>query len=182
VATASSLSLRAQTAPVQPPALRIGVDGGVAATDNSGLSPSGQERGDLIAMVRPKVSYFRQTSRLELDFAAAANLLAYAKGTQKSEVLPELRAFARSELIERWLYFDAAAQVGQTESNSFGARVGEFSTVNRRTETSFRVSPYILRDLSSNSSLLALYDLATDNNGSDTGARRVSQRTVVRYE
>jgi len=182
VATASSLSLRAQTAPVQPPALRIGVDGGVAATDNSGLSPSGQERGDLIAMVRPKVSYFRQTSRLELDFAAAANLLAYAKGTQKSEVLPELRAFARSELIERWLYFDAAAQVGQTESNSFGARVGEFSTVNRRTATSFRASPYVLRDLSSNSFVLALYDLATDNNGADTGARRVSQRTVVRYD
>ena len=32
VATASSLSLRAQTAPVKPPALQIGIDGGFAAT------------------------------------------------------------------------------------------------------------------------------------------------------
>ena len=63
VAMASSLSLRAQTAPVQPPALHIGVDGGFAATDNSGLRPSGQEHADLITTVRPKVSYFRRTSR-----------------------------------------------------------------------------------------------------------------------
>jgi uncharacterized protein (PEP-CTERM system associated) len=182
VATASSLSLRAQTAPVKPPALHIGVDGGFVVTDNSGLSPSGQERADLITTVRPTVAYSRQTSRLEFDLAGAVGLFAYAKGTQKSEVLPELRAFARSELIERWLYFDAAAEVGQTESNSFGARVNEFSTVNRRTETSFRASPYMVRDLSSNSFVLALYDVATENNGADTGARRVSQRAVARYE
>jgi uncharacterized protein (PEP-CTERM system associated) len=200
MATATSLSLHAQTvpvqspdetapvkpaaqtAPVQPPALQIGIDGGFAATDNGGLSPSGQERADLIATVRPKVAYFRRTSRMEVDVEAAAGLVAYAKGTQKNEVLPEVRAFARSELIERWLYFDAAATVGQTELDSFGTRVNQLTSANRRTGTSFRASPYVLRDLSSNSSVLALYDLATENNGADTGARRVSQRTVVRYE
>jgi uncharacterized protein (PEP-CTERM system associated) len=182
VAMTASLSLRAQPAPVQPPALQIGIDGGFAATDNGSLSPSGQERADLIATVRPKAAYFRRTSSSEFDLEAAAGLIGYAKGTQKSEVLPEVRAFARSELIERWLYFDAAAKVGQTELDSYGTRVDQLTSVNRRTGTSFRASPYVLRDLSSNSVVLALYDLATENNGADTGARRVSQRTVVRYE
>jgi uncharacterized protein (PEP-CTERM system associated) len=181
LAIASPLSLRAQTASVKAPALHIGVDGGLVATDNSGLRPSGQERADLITAVRPKISYFWRTSRLELDLEAAAGLVAYTKGTQRSEVLPQLGAFARSELIERWLYFDGGAQVGQTESNSFGARVNEFSTVNRRTASSLRASPYIVRDLSSKSFVLALYDVETDNNAG-AGARRVSQRTVVRYD
>jgi len=182
VAMASPPSLQAQATSVQPPALRIGIDGGFAATDNGGLSPSGQERADLIATVRPNVAYFRRTSSSEFDLEAAAGLVGYAKGTQKSAVLPEVRAFARSELIERWLYFDAAAKVGQTELDSFGTRVDQLTTANQRTSTSFRASPYVLRDLSTNSVVTALYDLATENNGADTGARRVSQRTVVRYE
>ncbi len=90
LAMVSSLSLHAQTAPVQPPPLQFAIDGGITATDNGGLSPSGQERGDLIATVRPKVAYFRQTSRLEVDLAAAAGFVAYAKGTQENAVLPEL--------------------------------------------------------------------------------------------
>ncbi len=171
-----------QTSPVQTPPMQLAIEGGLGATNNSGLSASGQERADLIATVRPKVDFFRRTARLELDLAAAAAFVGYVKGTQKDEVLPELRAFGRSELIERWLYFDAAAQVTQTQANSFGAGIYEFSTVNARTSTSFRASPYLLRDLSPTSFVLALYDLATTNNGADTGARMVSQRTAVRYE
>ncbi len=70
----------------------------------------------------------------------------------------------------------------QTEVSSYGSRVDQLSTANRRTATSFHASPYVRRELSSNSSVLALYSLATTNNGADTGARLISQRAVVRFD
>jgi len=179
---AACLPSRADTPPVAPPALQLGLDGGLTATDNGGLSPPGQERADLITAIRPRVAYVRRSPRLEIDLAAAATLFAYANGTQKNDVLPEARAFVRSELVERWLYLDAGAQLQQTQSSSYGPLVDQLTGTSAQTTTAFRVSPYLLRDLTTDSFVLALYDFATENNGTDTGARRVSQRSVVRYE
>ena len=176
-AAVSGASLHAQTLPPQ-----ISLEGGLTATDNGGLAPPGQERADLITTVRPRFTFWRRGPRLELDLAASASLVAYANGTQSTAVLPELRGLVRSELVERLLYVDGAADVGQVEVSSFGARVDELTGANRQTASSFRVSPYLLRDLSATSFVLARHDLATTHNGSDTGARLLSNRTVLRYE
>jgi uncharacterized protein (PEP-CTERM system associated) len=160
----------------------ITADGGLTATDNGGLSAPGQEKSDFIARLRPRIALTHRSAGWQLDLAASASLLAYANGTQKNELLPELRASLRGELVERWLYLDAAAEVGQAEASAYGARVDETTGANRQTASAFRVSPYILRDISPTSYVLARYDAGTTNHAADTGARLISNRVLVRYE
>jgi uncharacterized protein (PEP-CTERM system associated) len=173
----AAVSLQAQAL-----APEVAVEAGLTATDNGNLAASGREGADLITVVRPKFALSRRGPRLEFDLAAAASLVAYANGTQKSEVRPELRGFLRTELVERWLYVDAAAEVEQAEVSSYGTPADDLSGVNQRTATSFRASPYLLRDLSPTSYVLARHDVASTNNGAETGARLLSNRTLVRYE
>lgn len=166
---------------LQQPAT-LAIEAGMAATSNGALSPSGQERADVIASVRPRFAWVRRGPRLHVDVAAALGYTASAEGTQSDSVRPELRAFVRSELVERLFYVDGGIQVGQAEVTPYGTRVDDLSSANRRTATSFRVSPYLWRDLSEDSFVLARQDVASSNNGSGTAGRLLSTRSLLRYE
>lgn len=166
----------------QPGRPEITVEGGLAATSNGGLRPRGDEKGDVIASVRPRLELARRGPRLEYQLAASLGLVAYADGTQSSSLQPELRGFLRSELVERWFHLDAAVDVGQSERGLYGSRVDDVTGANRRTASAFRASPYVLRDLSSSSYVLARHDIATTDQGAGSGNRLLSNRTLLRYE
>ena len=160
----------------------VTVDSNLAATDNGALSPSGLERHDLIASIRPKVAIARRGAGLEFNLDAAVNLLGYANGTQRGGVLPEVSASLKGALVERLLFVDAAAQVRSTEVDAFGARADDTTGANRRTQGSYRVSPYIEREFAPHTSLLARHDATLTTNGAGVGARLLSNHTLLRIE
>lgn len=170
-------SLRAQNT---PPVVTI--DSSLTATDNGALSASGSEQSDFVASVRPRFALSRRNAGLKLELDAAATFLGYANGTQQSGVFPELRAALTSTLVERWLYVDAAAQLRQTQADQFGTRADDATGANQRTERSFRMSPYVEREVAPNAWLLARQDAAVTTNGAGAGTRLESSRSVIRLE
>jgi uncharacterized protein (PEP-CTERM system associated) len=154
---------------------------GLAATTNGNLGQAGQERADLITTIRPRFEYSRRNPQLQLDVAASAGLLFYANGTQPNALLPDLRALIKAPLVERLLYLDAGAEIGQAEADPFGARVYQDQAANRQTRSLFRMSPYLLRDLTANSFVLARYDAGAELQGG-TGDQLISTRSLLRYE
>lgn len=160
----------------------VTIEGTLTATDNGALAAPGLERRDLIVSVRPKVAFSRRSAGLAFDVEAAATFLGYANGSQDGGVLPELRGSLRATVAERLLYVDAAAQVRQVEEDAFGTRADGTSGTNRRTEGTYRLSPYIERELSPSSSLLVRHDATLTTNGAGEGARLVTNRSVARVE
>ena len=171
------LLLRAQTTRPQ-----LSVDANVTATDNGALSASGQERNDLITVIRPRLVLGGRGAGLEFDLQASAALLGYANGTQQGGVLPDVRASMKLTAVERLLYLDAAAQVYQAEVNPFGARADDTSGANRRTTSAYRLSPYLERELWPDTTLLARHDAALTTNAAGVGTRLVSNHSLIRLE
>ena len=186
------LSLHAQvTPPVATPPVAtptvvtptvVTVDASLTASNNGALSAPGLERNEFLASIRPKLAISRRGAGFELDLEAAATLLGYANGTQRSGVLPDARAALKATVVERLLYLDAAARVRQAEVDPFGARADDATGANRRTEGSYRVSPYIEREFSPHTSLLARHDATLTTNGAGASTRLVSNRSLIRLE
>ena len=175
--TIAPMSAQAQTLPPV-----VTVEGNVTATDNGALSASGQERSDLITSVRPKLAVRRRGAGFEFDLEAAATFLAYANGTQRGGVLPELRASLKSSVVERLLFVEAAAEVRQSEADPFGARAGDTTGANRRTGSTYRLSPYVEREFAPNTSFLARHDAVLTTNGSGAGSQLMSNLSLIRVE
>lgn len=164
----------------QPIAMSIQTE--LSATDNGGLAARGQERGDLILSIRPALTLARRSDSFEFELDAAANLLGYANGTQPASVLPDARASLKSTVIDHWLYFNARAQVQQSEVDPFGARAEQGSAVNRRTEGNYRLSPYVEREFLPNTTFLARHDLGLKTNAAGETTRQLSNETLLRVE
>ncbi len=160
----------------------VTIDGGLTASDNGALSASGQERGEFITSIRPKVLFGRRGAGLEFDVEAAATLLTFANGTQDNDVLPDVRAGLKATVVERLLYVGAAAHVRQSEIDPFGSRSGDTTGDNRRTQGTYGVSPTIERELSTNSSLVARHDITLTTNGAGESSRLMSHRSLIRIE
>lgn len=171
------LSMHAQTTPPV-----VTVDGSLTASDNGGFSAPGLERSDFITSVRPRLVMARRGAGFDFDLDAAATLLAYANGTQHGGVLPDVRTALKAALVERLLFVDAAARVREAEVDPFGSRADDMTGANRRTEETYRVSPYIERVFSPNTSLLARHDAMLTSNGAGAGTRLVSHLSRVRLE
>jgi uncharacterized protein (PEP-CTERM system associated) len=185
------VSGRGQSAPIpatldpsgtKTPPATVSVDTRLTSTNNGNFAESGKERSDWIASVRPQLTVARRGAGFEFDLSAAATFLGYANGTQDSGILPDVRASLKSALVERWLYVDAQALVRQSEVDPFGTRAEDTVGGNRRTESTYRLSPYIEREFAPNTTLLARHDLSTTNNGAGLGERLTSNYTLVRVE
>lgn len=165
-----------------PPPVIFEIHSQLTATDNGGYAARGQESSDLIASVRPRVRVSRRSAALEFELDAAATLLGYANGTGKGGVLPEVRASLKSMLIDRWVYLDAQAQVRQSQADPFGASADQGSGVNRRTEGSYRFSPYIEREFLPNTTFLARHDLGLTTQAAGDSTRLLTNQTLARVE
>lgn len=124
-----------------------GLAGRVTYTTNSQLSATGDGQSDVIVDLTPSIVVRGQGGRLRMSGTAALSGVTYVNGTQSSGFTPTAAFTANLEAIERWLYFDAGLTAAQTAENSFAPRPEGSSTVNRRTTTQARLSPYIDRPL-----------------------------------
>jgi uncharacterized protein (PEP-CTERM system associated) len=160
----------------------VTMDVGLTASDNGALSAAGNEKSEFISSIRPRVVLGRRGAGFEFDLDAAATVLTFANGTQDNDVLPDVRARLKAAVVERLLYIGAAAHVRQSEIDPFGSRSGDTTGANRRTESTYELSPAIERELTPHSSLLARHDVALTTNGAGEGSRLTSQRSLIRLE
>jgi uncharacterized protein (PEP-CTERM system associated) len=178
LAGAALLCAGAAGAQSAPPVVTVGAS--VSATDNAALAASAQAEHDVVASVRPALSWSRRGSGLEIDVDAAVTLLGYARGTRDNTALPDLRATLKSGLVEGLLFLDASAQLMQAEADPFASRVDDGSTVNRRTQGNYRVSPYLEHAFSTDTALLLRHDASMTTNGAGAGTRLRTDRSVLR--
>lgn len=171
------LAARAQAAPMS-----LTVDGSASASDNGGLAPSGQRRGDLITSIQPRIAMARHGAGLEFDLQAGVNMLSFANGTQHGGLLPDASVSAKATLVDRLLHLEAAARVRPSEADLFGARHDDMTAANRRTESTFQVSPSLEHDFSPRASLTARHTATLTTHAAGAAERFVSQRSAVRLE
>jgi uncharacterized protein (PEP-CTERM system associated) len=176
---AAPAALQAQTA--TPPA-SLTLAGSVGASDNGGLSPAGRERSELITSIQPRLAMARRGAMLDLDLQAGVNLLSFANGTQRSGLLPDVRASARATLVEHLLHVEGFARVRQSEADPFGAREEGMAAANRRTEGLYQVSPSLEHDFSSRASLTARHTALLMTHAAGADARYVSQCSALQLE
>ena len=157
----SAPALRAQALladqEVRPPhfLLEPGVRLQGTATTNSGFEDGVTARSDFIVEVTPLLRLRSRGARhlLEGEFELVA--LEYTRDSQPDRVLPRARADLATELVERWLYFDAALDVDQAAEDPFAAQPAGNSSFNRITTTQVLLSPYLRRQLSPTLTFLA---------------------------
>lgn len=162
--------------------MRITLESTLTASDNAPLNPPGSERRGLIATVRPEFVLAHRGAGLQVDLAAAAYVLGDSTSAQRSGIRPEASAAIKATVVDRLLYIDASANLRQVEADAFGARVDPQSGANLRSSGSYRLSPYVKRELSPHSSLLLHHEANLTTNASGDGSRIASNRSVVQFE
>jgi uncharacterized protein (PEP-CTERM system associated) len=172
----------AQPSPREMNRAILTIEGSVSATDNGALSAPGQERRDVIASMRPRLVLGRRGAGLEYQLDAAATLLGYANGTQSGGVLPDVHGSLKATVVERLFFVDAAARVFRSQVDPFGARADDTTGANRRTESNYRISPFLQRELSSTTSILARHDVTVTTNAAGEGSRLLTQQSILRVE
>ena len=185
----TSAASPAEPSPPVPPAtvsavppLRLSVDGKLAVTSNGGLDPSGQERSDVIASVRPAIVATHHGVDLSFDLKAAVTLLGYANGTQSNSALPDLAGNMKSTLVEHWLYFDADAYLRYAEADPFGVRADDLIGANRRVQRSVSLAPYVQHELGPNARFVARQQFVSTSDDAGDGTRLDSNISLLRLE
>lgn len=158
------------------------VEARVTATDNAALAAGEPARGDVYSSLRPALRVTGHGPNSDLTLNAAADLVMYARGTQPDRALPILEGALKSVVVDRLLYFDANADVHQTEANAFAPRNDASSTSNLRTVSTYRLSPYLQHEFSQSVSLLARYDQSQSRESGSDGNGLHSRNSVVRLE
>lgn len=184
---AALLSMGAAHAQQQAWRAEAEVEVTLTESDNAGYTDVQQSRGDTILNVEPRLRMSTRGARVSFDGEVGVNALTYLRDTQSDRVLPQASLALKSMLVDRWIYFDAAAFVDQTASNPYAARPDGASSFNQITTRRVRLSPRVDHWFSPALSLLASSDHAwTRRNGrySEADPRRdaYEQQQVVRLE
>lgn len=120
------------------------LSGSVTLTDNArpGL---GEKQGDWITSVTPAVRIDGKGGRVSghFDFAWQQNV--YARDSRYDNDQKRLAANGKAELIDEWLFLDAAASISQGATSVFAAQAvgNELASANRSETRSYQWSPYL---------------------------------------
>jgi uncharacterized protein (PEP-CTERM system associated) len=131
-------------------------------TNNVNLEPSATRRGDLITSIAPGVRFHGTSARSKLTGTISVPILLYARtGGENNSVQPQVNVLWNNELVERFLFVEASANVSQQYLSAFGARPSSITTRtdNQYTSQTYRVTPYIRGDAAGD----ITYDLRDDN-------------------
>lgn len=175
IAVAIGLTLAAPMAFAATWFVDAGVTAQVTATNNSNFDTSPARESDVIVALSPTISLRGEGRRLRVSGAAALTSVAYLEGTQGSSFDPVGRFSANLEAIEDWFYVDASLSATRSLVNPLAPRQDGASSVNRQTDLTARLSPYIEREFPNDLRLL----IRSDNAWTD--ARRTEGSAATEY-
>jgi uncharacterized protein (PEP-CTERM system associated) len=132
------------------------------ATNNRSMSFGSTAEKDIVTDIEPRLNVYGRSSKFTFQGSVGAHLLLNANSTPQSRVLPQILPAGlltlNANVIDRWLYFDAAATAEQVASDPYGARVEAENPVNKLNSLSYRFSPYLQHAFTPSLSLLARSD------------------------
>lgn len=153
------------------------LSGELTYTNNVDLLPSDQRRGDFVLTLTPGVSVDYEGPRAILRGSVALPTLLYARtGSDNNQVAPLADLYGRAEVVQRFFFVEAQANVQQTYLNPFGAQPDSLvnATENRYTAASYRVTPYIEGEIGGTTTYVLKDDnLWTRLDSSPIGGRNV---------
>jgi uncharacterized protein (PEP-CTERM system associated) len=121
-------------------------------TDNVNLTPNDQRKADWINQFTPSLRFFEQGGHSRFAGNVSLPILLYARTPENNYVAPTVDISGNAELIDRFLFIDASANVSQEYQTPFGARPNNLAnaTNNRYTAQSYTLSPYLRGLLANN--------------------------------
>jgi uncharacterized protein (PEP-CTERM system associated) len=113
-------------------------------TDNV-LPQTGEKQSDFVLTITPRVLLNYNTDRARLNGSVAVPTVLYAETRSRDAVYPEVDLLGQLELLNRFFFVEAAANVRTTFLTPFGARPADLSTIvaDRFTTQTYSVSPFI---------------------------------------
>lgn len=157
-AAAVLTALAAGSAGAQELRIRPEVEASVTITNNAAYATSSLAEGDAIVNVNPRLALTSRGGRVSIDGVFGIEALAYANSADASQVRPRGRVDLRSELIDRWAYFDASVVADRVSDNPYAARPESATAFNDYTSMRYRLTPYLQRQLTPRLALLARTD------------------------
>jgi uncharacterized protein (PEP-CTERM system associated) len=104
--------------------------------------------------LQPKVSLTAHSARLQLNGDLGLQIVRHSEDSDTDRQAPTIRLDAHSELVEKWLFLDAAAGSEQSPDDPFELLASSSLSSSAQTYR-YYLSPYIQRDLSPSLSLSA---------------------------
>lgn len=128
-------------------------------TDNVGLTPPGREQSDFITQVIPGISIQGRSGKSEVFLDYSLQTLIYASDSGRNTLNHRLSTFAKTELIDDFLFFDAQASVFQQNTSLLGPIGLGFSNDNNNVSDvrTYSVTPIVRQSLGSTLSYEARY-------------------------
>jgi uncharacterized protein (PEP-CTERM system associated) len=160
----------------------ISVETRATGTTNATLAPNGQARADVVLEIGPRLRVSRHSADLDLTADAAVELVDFARNSQRSRALPRGTIAAQASLIPQLLFVDASFDLRQVEVDPFGVRTGELSTSNQRTQSSYRISPYIKSQLAPHTNAEARLEESDTRYGGAAAVDNHAQNLSFRVE
>lgn len=160
---ARALAVVLATAPVAQGASWVvepGVVGRVTASNNANFDAGDRRESDTIVIVAPTIAVYGVGRRLRLSGSAELAMVSYLSDTQRDRFDPVGNLSATVEAVEGWLFVDAALAARRSVIDPLAPRLEEPSGLNRVTETTARVAPYIDRTFPNDLRLRLRSDLA----------------------
>ncbi len=114
------------------------------ATSNADLGTGAASRSDQTLELIPRVFLISDHARWRLNADLGADALYYAHGSQPNSFAPNGNASLHSELVDRFLYFDASMNAQQESISPYVGQGGPLSSSSYTSEQ-LRISPYIDR-------------------------------------
>lgn len=130
-------------------------------TDNVSLLPSEFAKSEFVTELTPSFTVTEKNRRVQL--AASYQLHQFLYSDKDAPNLQnnssELQADLRANMIEDLLFLDANAMRGQQAISAFGPQLADnpYTTNNRTTVSTWRISPYLTHRFGSTANLLARY-------------------------
>ena len=141
------------------------------ATNNANFGTGLSPRSDTILNIVPRLVVQTDHARWHLRGDFSLNGQYYTRGTLVNSVLPSGSLNLNSELVDRFVYFDAGIQSQQNIINPYVGQLNPASS-NQYTSTQYRISPYIDKLINPDLRFIARSDdtwTKINNNPTDTG-------------
>lgn len=124
------------------------LDMNLVVTDNVQWEEPGKEESEVLGRVAPGIRVEGKGRRLMLDMDYQPEAILFLLGTRGTRVYHKGRGGMKSELVDDWFYFDAAASAGQrilSEEKPLPLNNLGFST-NLTNFVSYSANPYLRHD------------------------------------
>lgn len=128
----------------------------VIYTDNVLLGTANAEQSEIIHELRPGVTINADGAHASLDFSYYLQALYYQGLSERNDVYHQLDMDLNTELINRFAFFDLAANYDQQITNSRAGTNSNNALIsgNRTNTASFQLSPYLRNTFQRNRSFL----------------------------